>query len=103
MQTITIRTHQDAIAAVPHLLGFHPTESLVLMPFSPELPVVRVDIPATVADRDSLWDESLRDALGAHAVRAGGRARMAGICFTQDRSNAEATSRDFARRLEEIG
>ena len=63
MQTINIRTHQDAIAAVPHLLGFHPTESLVLMPFSPQLPVVRVDIPTTVKDRDSLWDESLRDAL----------------------------------------
>ena len=25
MQTIIIKTHQDAIAAVPHLLGFHPT------------------------------------------------------------------------------
>jgi len=23
MQTITINTHEDAIAAVPHLLGFH--------------------------------------------------------------------------------
>ena len=69
MQTITIRTHQDAIAAVPHLLGFHPTESLVLMPFSSQLPVVRVDIPTTVEDRDALWDESLRDALGPHVVR----------------------------------
>ena len=103
MQTITIRTHQDAIAAVPHLLGFHPTESLVLMPFSPQLPVVRVDIPTTVEDRDSLWDESLRDALAPHALRTGGRARMAAMCFTQDRSNAEVTSRDFAQRLGEIG
>jgi hypothetical protein len=103
MQTITIRTHQDAIAAVPHLLGFHPTESLVLMPFGPQLPVVRVDIPTTGKDRDSLWDESLRDVLGAHASRTSGQMRMAAICFTQDRSNAEVTGRDFAERLGEIG
>src|SRR6185436_12248728 len=98
MPTITIRTHQDAIAAVPHLLGFHPAESLVLMPFSSELPVVRVDIPTSVEDRDSLWDQSLWDALGPHALSAGGRARMAAICFTQDRGNAEVTSRDFTHR-----
>ena len=78
MPTITIRTHQDAIAAVPHLLGFHPTESLVLMPFSSQLPVVRVDIPTTVEDRDSLWDESLRDALGPHALRTDGPATDGG-------------------------
>ena len=103
MQTITISTHQDAIAAVPHLLGFHPAESLVLLPFSPQLPVVRVDLPTNVEDRDSLWNESLRDALSPHALRADGRAQMAVMCFTQDRSNAEATSRDFAQRLGEIG
>ena len=103
MQTITINTHQDAIAAVPHLLGFHPAESLVLLPFSPQLPVVRVDIPTTVEDRDSLWNESLRDALGPHALRTGGPARMAAMCFTEDRSNAEVTSRDIAHRLPEIG
>ena len=103
MQTITIRTHQDAIAAVPHLLGFHPTESLVLMPFSSQLPVVRVDIPTTVEDRDALWDESLRDALGPHVVRTDAPARMAAMCFTGDRSNAEVTSRDIAKRLGEIG
>lgn len=103
MPTITIRTHQDAIAAVPHLLGFHPTESLVLMPFSPQLPVVRVDIPTTPDGRDALWEQSLRDALGTHALHADGRARMAAICFTQDRDNAEATGQDFARRLGDIG
>ena len=103
MPSITIRTHQDAIAAVPHLLGFHPTESLVLMPFSPQLPVVRVDIPVSVEDRDSLWEDSLRDALAPHASRTDGPPRMAAICFTQDRSNAEVTSRDLARRLPEIG
>ena len=92
-----------SIAAVPHLLGFHPAKSLVLMPFSSHLPVVRVDIPTTVEDRDSLWEESLRDALGPHTLRTGGRARMAAMCFTQDRMIAEVTSRDFAQRLPEIG
>jgi hypothetical protein len=73
------------------------------MPFGRELPVVRVDIPTTAEDRASLWEQSLRDALGIHALRAGGRAQMAVICFTQDHSNADATSQDFTRRLGEIG
>ena len=103
MQSISIKTHEDAIAAVPHLLGFHPAESLVLLPFSPQLPVVRVDIPVAAEDRDALWNESLRDALSPHALRAGGQALMAVMCFTQDRSNGEATSRNFTQRLGEIG
>ncbi|WP_363321314.1 DUF4192 family protein [Nocardioides sp.] len=51
------------MAAVPHVLGFRPQESLVLVPYNQDLPWVRVDIPATEADRRDLWDGSLRDAL----------------------------------------
>jgi hypothetical protein len=54
MSTLVISSHDDAIAAVPHVLGFHPRESLVLVPFNQALPWVRVDIPTTEADRREL-------------------------------------------------
>jgi hypothetical protein len=103
VSALVISSHEDAIAAVPHVLGFHPSESLVLMPFNPALPWVRVDIPRTAADRRQLWDQKLRDVIDRHARRAGGSVRMAVLCFTADRENAEVTSRNVSRRLEEIG
>lgn len=103
MGTLVIRSHEDAIAAVPHVLGFHPQESLVLVPFNQALPWVRVDIPATEADRSQLWDGRLRDALTTHARRADGPVGMAVLCFTSDQVNADVTSDDIGRRLGEIG
>lgn len=103
MDTLVISSHEDAIAAVPHVLGFHPQESLVLVPFHPALPWVRVAIPASEAGRSELWEGSLRDALSAHERRADGPVRMAVLCFTSDRANADITSHDIGRRLGEIG
>ncbi|GAA5122397.1 hypothetical protein GCM10023339_40730 [Alloalcanivorax gelatiniphagus] len=103
MGTLVISSHEDAIAAVPHVLGFHPQESLVLMPFNQELPWVRVDIPQTEADCVRLWDESLREVLASHARRAARPVGVAVLCFTSDRANAAATSRDIGRRLGAIG
>lgn len=103
MGTLVISSHEDAIAAVPHVLGFHPQESLVLLPFNQALPWVRVDIPATADDCAALWEGSLRDALATHARRADGPVGMAVLCFTTDRENAAVTSRDIGRRLGEIG
>ena len=103
MDTLVISSHEDAIAAVPHVLGFQPKESLVLVPFNQVLPWVRVDIPTTAADRVQLWSDSLCDALSTHARRAGKSGRMAVLCFTANRENAEVTSLDIGRRLEEIG
>lgn len=103
MNALVISSHEDAIAAVPHVLGFQPSESLVLMPFNPALPWVQVDLPRTAADRSQLWDKKLRTVLDTHARRAGGSVRMAVLCFTADRESAEVTSRDLSRRLGEIG
>jgi Domain of unknown function (DUF4192) len=100
--TLVISSHEDAIAAVPHVLGFHPQESLVLVPFNQALPWVRVDLPATEADRSQLWEGSLRDALTTHARRADGSVGMAVLCFTSDRALAAVTSHDIGRRLGEI-
>ncbi len=38
---ITVSSHDELLAAVPHMFGFTPHESLVLYPFAPGLPRVR--------------------------------------------------------------
>ncbi len=55
MAPLVIRTAQDAIAAVPYLLGFHPARSLVVIGFAGRqrgMCAVRLDLPAAgAADR----------------------------------------------------
>ncbi|NDU76988.1 DUF4192 family protein, partial [Actinomadura sp. DSM 109109] len=49
MTSLVIRTAQDAIAAVPYLLGFHPSHSLVVLGFqgrSRGTCAIRLDLPA---------------------------------------------------------
>ncbi|WUI01807.1 DUF4192 domain-containing protein [Spirillospora sp. NBC_00431] len=52
MTALVIRSAQDAIAAVPYLLGFHPTRSLVVIGFDSAdngTCAVRLDLPSTAA------------------------------------------------------
>ncbi|QCC77183.1 DUF4192 family protein [Nocardioides daphniae] len=35
---LSVRSPEELVAAIPHLLGFTPHESLVVVPFTPELP-----------------------------------------------------------------
>ncbi|MFB4311902.1 DUF4192 domain-containing protein [Actinomadura sp. GTD37] len=52
MAPLVIRTAQDAIAAVPYLLGFHPSRSLVVIGFDGRdhgTCAIRLDLPATGA------------------------------------------------------
>ncbi|MEV4005956.1 DUF4192 domain-containing protein [Actinomadura sp. NPDC049753] len=55
MTSLVIRSAQDAIAAVPYLLGFHPSRSLVVIGFegrSGATCAIRLDLPAPgAADR----------------------------------------------------
>jgi len=46
MNTITFRSHDDLISAVPHFLRFHP-EGMVCVPLSGDGPVARLDLPPT--------------------------------------------------------
>ncbi|TYB38796.1 DUF4192 domain-containing protein [Actinomadura chibensis] len=58
MTSMVIRTLLDAIAAVPYLLGFHPSRSLVVIGFDGSLPgacAARLDLPAcAAADRTAV-------------------------------------------------
>ncbi len=40
---LSIRSPDELIAALPHLLGFTPEESIVFVPLRPVLPLARVD------------------------------------------------------------
>ena len=96
---LVVQSPDELLAAVPHVLGFKPEESIVLVPFRPGLPITRVDLPKTAADREEVWD-ALSGPYGRHA-RPG--ARLAILCFTEDRRSAELASQHLSNRLETVG
>ena len=96
---LVVQSPDELLAAVPHVLGFKPEESIVLVPFRPGLPITRVDLPRTAADREEVWD-ALSGPYGRHA-RPG--ARLAIVCITEDRRSAELASQHLSNRLETVG
>lgn len=50
LMKITANGPDDLIAALPHVLGFHPQESMVLVPITAGLPVARIDLPRDEVD-----------------------------------------------------
>lgn len=96
---LVVNTPDELLAAVPHVLGFNPEESIVLLPLRPGLPVTRVDMPRSAADREKVWD-ALSGPYGRHA-RPG--ARVAIVCFTKGRLFARLGSEDLSKRLASLG
>jgi len=96
---IVVHTPDDLLAAIPHMLGFNPEESIVLMPVSKGLPMVRVDLPRTDPDRDQVL-EALRGPYGRNAHPG---ATVALVCVTEDRRSAELASQHIAAGLEQVG
>src|SRR5882757_2602940 len=65
--TETIEDLGELIAAIPHLLGFHPAESLVVVSLTTDTPaavtrILRADLPEPT-DRASVVDELTRVAV----------------------------------------
>lgn len=96
---LVVQSPDELLAALPHVLGFKPEESIVLVPFGPGLPIIRVDLPTTARDREEVWD-ALSGPYGRHA-RPG--ARVGIVCISQDRRNAELASEHLSTRLETAG
>ena len=96
---LVVQSPDELLAAVPHVLGFKPEESIVLVPFGPGLPVTRVDLPSSAAEREEIW-EAISGPYGRHA-RSGDR--MGILCFTEDRRSAELASQHLSNRLETVG
>lgn len=96
---LVVNTPDELLAAVPHVLGFNPEESIVLLPLRPGLPVTRVDMPRSTSDREKVWD-ALSGPYGRHA-RPG--AAVAIVCFTEGRLFARLGSEDLSDRLQGLG
>ncbi len=97
--TLSVRSPDELIAVIPHLLGFKPEESLVFLPMISELPAARVDLPTTPDDREVVWS-SIRDAYGRHAQPG---SSLAIVCVTADRETATGIGHEFAARFDSIG
>ena len=96
---LVVKSPDELVAAIPHLLGFKPEESIVLVPFGPGLPVTRVDLPKTARDRDGVWDALS----GPYSMHTRPGARVGIVCVTEDRRNAELASQHLSVRLETVG
>src|SRR3546814_12794926 len=85
---LVVQSPDELLAAVPHVLGFKPEESIVLVPFRSGLPITRVDLPKTAADR-----EEVRDAIsGPYGRHARPGSRLALLRCTYDRPRADLAS-----------
>ena len=99
MEPVVVATPDELLSALPHMLGFNARESLILVPVSRGLPLARIDLPRTAADRDQVL-QSLRGPYGRNASPG---AMVALVCLTEDRRSAELTSQDVAAGLEKAG
>jgi hypothetical protein len=96
---LVVQSPDELLAAVPHVLGFKPEESILAVPFGPGLPIIRVDLPQTAQDREEVWD-ALRGPVGRHARPGIG---VGIVCISEDRRTAEVASRHLSNRLESVG
>ena len=96
---LVVQSPDELLAAVPHVLGFKPEESIVLVPIGRGLPITRVDLPKTPRDRENVWN----NVSGPYSRYARPGARLAILCFTEDRRSAELASQHLSNRLDGIG
>ena len=95
--TLTARSPEDVLAAVPLVLGFMPEESVVMLTFGAEHPFhARLDLPRSARERRAAA-EALVDPAVRHRVR-----QVLFVLYAADaalaRSCARALVRAFARR-----
>lgn len=96
-RTFTARSPVDLVAAVPYVLGFHPSESVVLLTFGPgEAFHARVDLPCEEDDQREVVS-MLADVVTRHGV-----GRVAVLLYTTDpwaaASFHDAAVSEFVRR-----
>jgi hypothetical protein len=96
---VVVRTPDELLAAVPHMLGFNPRESILVVPVSRGLPMARVDLPRTPQDRDQVT----RNLRGHYRRYDRPGVMVALVCVTEDRRNAELASQHLAAGLEKAG
>jgi len=97
---VVVTSPDELVAALPHVLGFTPEESVVTIPLGSELPVARLDIPTTAEERSQAV-ESFTAAYARNLTAP--RGALAIVCMTENRRAAAATSWALARGLEQVG
>ncbi len=98
---LTVNTPDELIAAIPHMLGFKPQESIVIVPVTAEtgLPCARVNLTPSPVDRD----EVLRVVLDAYRPNARPGAALALVCVSDDGVAADGASDHLAAGLRDAG
>lgn len=97
--SLSIHSPDELIAAIPHMIGFKPHESIVLVPIRSDLPTARIDLPTTPRAEELAW-RSIRDGMSRYARHG---AAVGIVCFTTERQRADLVGREFAERLDTIG
>lgn len=97
--SLVIKSHEELIAALPHVLGFEPVESIVVCPVTSGLPFARVDLPRSAQERE----EVLQALGGPYARNAGPGAAVALVGVSADRAAAEAATEHLAAGLLQAG
>lgn len=99
-RVVVVRSPDELLAAIPHIIGFKPEESLVLLPVSNSgLPAIRVDLPRTAEACEEVL-EHLRVPFGSLADR---RAAVALVCITDSRAAADLPSQHIAAGIQRLG
>lgn len=76
---ITVQSNDEAIAAVPHLLGFEPSESLVIVPVGGRrAPGARLDLPRCPEDAKAVIDTLVE----TYGYGRWGKAEVVVVCFS---------------------
>lgn len=95
---VTIQSSDEAIAAIPHLLGFEPRESLVVVPVGGgRAPVARLDLPGTTEDAREVV-EVLSETYGS---RRWGEVAVLVVCFSQSPASTAPFSVELENALAE--
>ncbi len=85
---LSVHSPDELIAAIPHVLGFRPTESIVFSPTRSDLPVAHIVLPTTAHERELAW----RSISGAFSRNAHPGTSVAIVCISADREHAPAAT-----------
>lgn len=96
---LVVRSRDELVAAVPHVLGFVPEHSIVVLPLSGVLPIARLDLPKPGVDPGGVV--AALSVPYRRNVTSG--ASVAIVCFSEAQDCADETSRRLAERFEAFG
>lgn len=92
-----VGNHEDLLAAVRHLMGFQPAESIVVVSLTAGVPSARVDFPPTIDD------EARVHRTLAHAYRQHNPGLVAMVCLTDREEGVDRVAGDLVGALERVG